>query len=125
MKSKVIVGLLILSVVGNLCLLGKWYWFEKPYIPDEEDRVVLSEMVKKTIDSPAYQKIAKKEDVIAIEPWLDKNKGGAFPYYYEVSVRTDRQTYIFSCADEACEKMENGSWTYSIYADEKPHLPFK
>jgi len=54
---------------------------------------------------------------------MDKNKGGAFPYYFVVSVRTDQHTYLFSCKDQHCSEMENEGTTYSIYQDERPRLP--
>jgi hypothetical protein len=80
---------------------------------------------KKTVESEDYKKLAEKEDIIAIDTSIDKNKGGSFPYYFGVSVRTNKQTYIFSCNNDKCSEMENEQWTYSIYQDEKPRLPFK
>lgn len=81
-------------------------------------------MIPKTIKSEDYKQIENKENIIAIGSGIDRNKGGAFPYYFGISVRTDKQTYIFSCNNEKCSKMENGEWTYSIYQDEDPRLPF-
>jgi hypothetical protein len=43
----------------------------------------------------------------------------------EVSVRTDKQTYLFFYEDDQCSKMKNEWWTASIYQDEKPRLPLK
>ena len=61
---------------------------------------------------------------MAVDTSMDKNKGGVFPYYFMISVRTDKQTYLFSCRNEPCTQMENIGETYSIYQDEKPYLPF-
>ncbi|MEI3614483.1 hypothetical protein [Pseudogracilibacillus sp. SO30301A] len=98
---------------------------EQWYEPSSEEKVILSEMIQKTVESEDYKRLAKKENVIAIDTSIDKNKGGVFPYYFEVSVRTDKETYLFYCSDDKCSKMENGGWTYSIYQDEDPRLPFK
>ncbi|MDY0393934.1 hypothetical protein ACFSMW_16310 [Virgibacillus halophilus] len=125
MKFKIILILLIFSVAVNLFILGKWLLVDQWYEPSPDEKTVLSEMVQKTIESEDYKRIANKEKVIAIDTGIDKKKGGGFPYYFGVSVRTDKQTYIFSCSDEQCSKMENGEWTYSIYQDEKPQLPFE
>jgi hypothetical protein len=37
---------------------------------------MLSEMVQKTVESEDYKKIAEKENIIAIDKSIDKNKGG-------------------------------------------------
>ncbi|TRM10776.1 hypothetical protein FH966_03060 [Lentibacillus cibarius] len=125
MKFKIVLILLTLSISVNLFILGKWLLVNQWYDPSADEKVILSEMVQKTIESEDYKRIASKENVIAIDTGMDKNKGGVFPYYFGVSVRTDKQTYIFSCSDELCNEMENGEWTYSIYQDEKPRLPFE
>ncbi len=125
MKYKIILSLLIISVGVNLFILGKWILFEQWYEPTSEEKIILSEMVQKTIVSEDYKRLAEKENIIAIDTSLDKNKGGVFPYYFNVSVRTDKQTYLFSCNNSQCTKMENGGWTYSIYKDESPRLPFE
>ncbi|MGG0414323.1 helix-turn-helix domain-containing protein [Peribacillus simplex] len=107
-------------------IFGKWFLTEQRYEPSSEEKVILSELVQKTVESEDYKKIAEKENIIAIDTSIDKNKGGVFPYYYfTVSVRTDKQTYLFSCNNDQCSKMENEEWTYSIYQDESPRLPFK
>ncbi|WP_338472518.1 hypothetical protein R4Z10_07180 [Niallia sp. XMNu-256] len=123
MKSKIVLVLLIISLGLNIYLFGK-QTIEQAYEPSAEEKVILSEMVQKTVESDDYKKLAKKENIIAIDSNMDKNKGGAFPYYFGVSVRTDKQTYIFSCNNDQCSQMENEEWTYSIYRDENPRLPF-
>lgn len=114
----------MISVIVNLFILGKWLLVERPYEPSSKEKVILSEMVQKTINSEDYKKISERENIIAIDTGMDKNKGGAFPYYFGVSVRTDSQTYLFSCEDESCSEMEQYGTTYSIYEDENPRLPF-
>lgn len=125
MKHKIVLILLIISLGVNIFFFGKRTFFELPYSPTPEEKVILSEMVQKTIDSEDYQKIAEKENIIAIDTSVDKNKGGVFPYYLEVGVRTAKQTYLFSCNNDQCSKMENEGWTYSIYQDESSRLPFE
>lgn len=125
MKYKIVIALLVVSLGLNLFLLGKWLLSEQWYTPTFEEEIILSEMVQKTLESEEYKRLADKENVIAIDTSLDKNKGGIFPYYFNVSVRTDKRTYLFSCNDSQCTKLENGGSTYSIYQDESPRLPFK
>ncbi|MBD8004624.1 hypothetical protein [Bacillus norwichensis] len=125
MKNKIIIALFVVSLGLNLFLLGKWLLFEQWYTPTLEEETILSEMVQKTIESEEYKRLADKENIIAIDTSLDKNKGGVFPYYFSVNVRTDKRTYLFSCKDSQCMELENGGSTYSIYQDESPRLPFK
>ena len=117
--------LLIVSLGVNLYIGGKWVLFERGYEPTSEEAIIMSELVPKTIETEEYKKIANKENIIAIEKDIDKYKGGDFPYNMEVSVRTDKQAYLFFCKDDQCSKMVNGGWSYSIYQDEKPRLPLK
>jgi hypothetical protein len=125
MKKKIVLVLLIISLGMNLYILGNWFLFEQWYEPSEKEKVILSEMVQKTVESEDYKKLEEKENIIAIDTGIDKNKGGVFPYYFGVSVRTDKQTYLFYCNNDQCSKMENEGWTYSIYEDENPKLPFE
>lgn len=82
-------------------------------------------MILKTVESEDYKTVKKKEKVIAIESDINKFKGGAFPYYMGVSVRTDQQTYLFTCKDKQCSSMKSEGLSYSIYEEEHPRLPFK
>ncbi|WP_285767401.1 hypothetical protein [Peribacillus sp. SI8-4] len=125
MKNKIFITVLMISIGFNLLLFGRWFIFEHAYEPSKSEQVILSEMVQKTVESQDYEKIAEKEKIIAIDTSLDKNEGGAFPYYFGVSVRTDKQTYLFSCNNDQCSDMENQGWTYSIYQNESPRIPFK
>lgn len=114
----------MLSVVVNLFVLGKWLLIEQWYTPSSEERIILSEMIQKTVESERYKNIAEANKVIAIEASMNRSTGGVFPYYFSVNVLTDKQTYIFSCSNKQCDTMEHGSWTYSRYQDENPRLPF-
>ncbi|MFT9818416.1 hypothetical protein [Lysinibacillus sp. NPDC056185] len=125
MKNTMVFILLIVSLSVNLYIFGKWFLIDQWYEATSEEKIILSEMIQKTVDSEDYKKLAEQEKVIAIDTSINKNKGGAFPYYFHVSVRTDEQTYLFSCNNKQCMKMENYGWTYSIYKDENPRLPFK
>lgn len=125
MKNKIILILLIVSLGINLYIGGKWFLFDYGYEPTQEESIIMSEMVQKTIESEDYKNIEKREKVFAIESSIDKYKGGHFPYNMGVSVRTDKQTYLFFCDNDQCSKMTNQGWTYSIYQDEKPRLPLK
>ncbi|WP_260356631.1 hypothetical protein [Peribacillus frigoritolerans] len=109
----------------NFYIFGKWFLTEQRYEPSSEEKVILSEMVQKTVESEEYKKIAEKENIIAIDANMDKNKGGVFPYYFEVSVRTDIQTYLFACSNEQCSEMESAGTTYSRYKEEEPRIPFE
>ena len=124
MKFKFVVTLLTLSIAVNVFVLGKWLLIEQWYRPSSEENIILSEIIQKTVESEDYKKNAEAEKIIAIEASMDRSKGGVSPYYFGVSVHTDKQTYIFSCSSKQCNTMENGSWTYSRYQDEKPRFPF-
>ncbi|MGE6370960.1 hypothetical protein ACQKDD_17805 [Planococcus kocurii] len=124
MKKKLLVGVLIVSLGINLVVLGDWLLVKRGTQPTAEEKIALSEMVLKTVESTDYQTIASKEKIIAIDRGMDKSKGGAFPYYFGVNVYTDTQTHIFSCADAACATMKSDGTMYSIYKDEDRRLPF-
>lgn len=120
MKKKLVLVLLIVSLGINLFLLGDWLLFQ----PTAEEEIALSEMVQKTVESADYQEIASKEKVIAIDRFLEKSKGGTFPYNFGVNVYTDTQTHLFACTDTVCAAMESTGTMYSIYKDEDRRLPF-
>lgn len=124
MKIKLIILLLAVSISINLYILGKYLLVDQWYKPSGDENTILSEMVQKTVESNDYERISDKEDVIAINTSMDKFKGGAYPYYFEVSVSTNKQTYLFYCKDDNCSQMELGGTTYSVYEDEAPRLPF-
>lgn len=115
----------MISIGANLFILGKYLMVDQWYDPSEDENIILSELVKKSIDSDDYKLLSEKENIVAIDSSIDKNKGGVYPYYFEVSVSTDKQTYLFSCKDDICSDVEMGGTTYSIYEDENPRLPLK
>ncbi|KZB90649.1 hypothetical protein ABEP17_08550 [Priestia flexa] len=125
MKKKVVKILLVMSVGMNAYWLVKHYAFDRMYDPDEKEQIILNEMIQRTIESKDYQEIAKTKDIKSIESSMDKNKGGRYPYYFNVSVRTTEGTYLFGCSDEQCTDIEKYGETYSIYQDEKPRLPLE
>ena len=122
MKTKIIAILFIISVSIHLYDWGKWLLIDQGYTPSAEEQIILNEMIQKTVESEDYKAIQEK--VIAIESGIDKHKGGVYPYYFYISVLTEKQTYLFSCSNKQCDTMDNGAWTYSIYQDEQPRLPF-
>ncbi len=83
MKNKILLLLLIISVGINLYIFGKKLLIEQWYEPSSEEKVILSEMVQKTVESEDYKRLAEKENIIAIDTSIDKYKGGVFPYYFE------------------------------------------
>lgn len=120
--KKLLWTLLIISLCFNLYALGKSFWVGM-YTPTQEDQVILGEMTQLVVESDAYQKLAETEKVYAITTGVDRNKGGVYPFHYGVSIRTDKQSYIFSCKDKTCSDMEIGGWTYSRYSEDDPILP--
>ncbi|WP_239431560.1 hypothetical protein [Sporosarcina sp. ACRSL] len=124
MKKGLLLFLLVVSVLLNVYHFGKDYWVGM-YTPNEKDQVILSEMVQLVVESKEYQQLVETEKVRAIAPSVDRNKGGRYPFHYGVSVRTDRQTYIFYCQDESCSSMTIGAWTYSRYSEQEPVLLLK
>lgn len=124
MKKWIIVILFIFSIGANAFMLGQWLLFDQYYEPSKEEKVILGEMIVKTIESEDYKKISENEKVISVEPSIDKNKGGPFPHYFSINVRTEEQTYMFFCSDELCTEVVNEGWGYSRYKDEKTRIPF-
>lgn len=127
MKKWVWRGVLILSVALNSYWLGKWLLFDQSYTPTEEEAVILGEMIQRTVESDDYQMLVNRTDeqVLAITSSINKNKGGAFPFYMDVYVKTDQQSYIFSCKDKTCAEMHIGGTAYSRYSEEEPRLPLQ
>lgn len=95
------------------------------YTPNEEDKVILGEMVQLVVESEEYQKLTETEKVYAITTFVDRNKGGRYPFHYDVIVKTDKESYLFGCKDESCSEMEIGGWMYSRYSEHEPVLPLK
>jgi hypothetical protein len=119
-KNQIIIALLIVSLGINVFIFGKWIFIDQWVEPTSEEKIILSEMVQKSIESESYKEIEGKENIIAI----DVNKSqGTFPYNLQVAVKTDKQTYLFFCTDESCSNVDNEGRTYSIYEEESPRLP--
>lgn len=124
MKKWLILILLITSIILNIYQFGT-ISLAGMYTPNEKDRVILGEMTQLVVESDDYQKLAEKEKIHAIDTFVDRNKGGVYPFHYDVTVRTDKESYIFSCTDKKCSEVEIGGWTYSIYSESEPVLPLK
>ncbi|MDM5294996.1 hypothetical protein QUF81_17825 [Peribacillus simplex] len=75
MKNKILFTVLIISIGINLFLFGRWFIFEKAYEPSESEQAILRKMVQKTVESKEFKKLAEKENIIAIDANMDKNKG--------------------------------------------------
>lgn len=125
MKNKYLKLLLITSLAYNFYLVGKWVLVDVWYTPNDEEKIILGEMVQKTIESKQFKDISDKEKVISIETYIDKNKGGSYPFYFSVHVVTDLNTYIFDCSDKKCNSVDTGGTMYSRYEDESPRLPLE
>ncbi|OEH55836.1 hypothetical protein AQ616_06560 [Oceanobacillus sp. E9] len=123
MKKKIFITLLIVSVCINIYFLGKWLLIDQWYVANEEDETILGEMVVKAINSNDYRDVSESEQIISIKTSVDRNKGGVFPYHYDISVLMDKQTHIFSCEDDRCTKVEKYGEMYSNYRDERSILP--
>lgn len=120
-------GVLFVSLALNVFVIGKWVLFEKWYTPTKDEAIVLAEMIQKTVESDDYKSLLslQDEDVVAITTYVNKMKGGVYPYYMEVNVTTNKQSYYFMCKDKTCNEMELGGWGYSRYSEEEPRLPLK
>ena len=62
MLKKPVTILFIISLGVNAYLIGKWLLIDQWYEADSEERIILSEMVQKTVSSEDYKKIAEQED---------------------------------------------------------------
>ena len=125
-KIKLLYILLFMSIVMN-GYLGITRYIQSTYTPNLDDQAILGEMTKMVIESEQYQDIASRETVYAIKQGVNRfnvaNPSSIF--HYEVHVKTDKQTYIFSCVDKLCTNVSNEGWTYSTYSEEEPILPLK
>lgn len=122
--KKWLIGLLILSLCLNIYQFGKGVW-QSLYTPTKEDWVLLGEMTQRVVESEEYQQLAETEKIYAITTGVDRNKGGGYPFHYDVVVKTDKQSYFFYCKEKTCTDIEIGGWSYSRYSEEEPVLPLK
>lgn len=125
-KKIVFITLFCASIAFNLYLLGSNY-LKNTYTPTAEDLEILGEMTKMVLETDQYKEIAAKEQVYSIEPGVSRFNVAdpSSIYHFEVNVKTDQQTYIFSCQDDYCTTVSNEGWTYSRYSEEEPILPLK
>ena len=126
-KSKLLILLVIFlsfSLILNI-YFGVSSLIKSTYTPDSEDRDILAEMTKMVIDNEAYQEIAARETVYAIEQGVSRFNVAdpSSIHHYEILVQTEKETYIFTCIDEKCTDVSNEGWTYSRYSEEDPILP--
>lgn len=123
LRKSISIQLLALSIALNVFLLITKY-LTSTYTPTDEDLSLLAEMTVKVIESADYEKIAQEDTVIAIKPTVSRFNVIDADHFtvYEILVKTEKQTYIFTCNDAQCSKIENGGWTYSRYSEEPPIL---
>ncbi|MFJ7933232.1 hypothetical protein [Sporosarcina sp. NPDC096371] len=125
-KSKLcfVVILLFISLILNL-YLGITSYIKSSYTPNLDDQVILGEMTRMVLQNEQYQDIALRETIYSIKQGVSRfnvaNPSSIF--FYEISVQTEQQTYIFTCTDESCTDVSNEGWTYSRYSEEEPVLP--
>ncbi|CDO04678.1 transcriptional regulator [Oceanobacillus picturae] len=125
-KKRLLIILTILfsvSVVLNLHL-GITSYIKSTYTPNIDDQQILGEMTKMVLENEQYQEIASKETVYAIKQGVSRFNVSdpSSIFHYEVSVQTEKQSYIFTCTDENCTNVSNEGWTYSRYSEENPLL---
>lgn len=126
-KSPKFIILIILFCISLILngYLGINSFLKSTYTPDIEDQEILAEMTKMVLDSEQYKEIASKDTIYAIDQGVERFNVAdpSSLYHYSVSVKTDKESYIFSCIDEKCTDVSNEGWSYSRYSEEKPILP--
>lgn len=122
MKKRFILFLLVVSILVNVYHFGKDFWVGM-HTPDEKDKILLGEMVQHVVESEEYQNLAQKEKIYAITTSVNRNKGGVYPFHYDVTVETEKESYIFNCKDKACSEIGIGGSTYSRYSENESVLP--
>ena len=122
--TKILVPVLVVSIGAN-AYLGYKDYRESQYEPTKSDEAVLGEITAMVVDSEGYKTIEDNMTIRSIIPVMDKKDGGKFPFYYDVQVKTDRKTYLFSCDNDTCSRVESKGTMYSEYQDGEPILPLK
>lgn len=125
-KKRLLIILTILfsvSAVLNL-YLGITSYIKSTYTTNIDDQQILGEMTKMVLENEQYQEIASNEKVYAIKQGVSRFNVSdpSSIFHYEVSVQTEKQSYIFTCTDENCTNVSNEGWTYSRYSEKKPLL---
>ena len=124
MKKGLILFLLVVSILLNVYHFGKDFWVGM-HTPNEKDKVLLGEMVQLVIESEEYQNLGQKEKIYAITTSVNRNTGGVYPFHYDVTVETDKESYIFSCKNKTCREIGIEGRTYSKYSEYESVLPLK
>lgn len=118
--KKWIMPVLLCIAICIIAYLSISNYLKSTYIPTDADLNLLGEMIIKVIHSEDYKEIADKETIYAIKPTVSRfnvsNPDSIF--HYEVYVKTETQSYIFTCDDEQCSTVTNDGWTYSRYSEE-------
>lgn len=124
-KSTLILSILLFASIVTILYMAVDRYTYRSYSPNLEDQVILGEMTMMVLNNKQYQDIASKETVYSIKQGVNRFNVGdpSSMAHYEVSVVTDRQSYIFTCVDRACTDVSNGTWTYSRYLENGPVLP--
>ncbi len=124
-KSTLILSILLFASIVTVLYMAVDRYNYRSYSPNLEDQVILGEMTMMVLDNKQYQDIASKETVYSIQQGVSRFNVGdpASMANYEVSVVTNRQSYVFTCVDRACTDVSNGKWTYSRYLENDPVLP--
>lgn len=123
-KLLIFVSLFCISLIINV-YLGITSYMKSTYTPNINDQDFLAEMTKMVLDNEQYKEISSKEHVYAIKQGVDRFNVAdpSSVFLYEIYVKTNKQSYIFTCKDEVCSDVENGGTTYSRYSDKKTILP--
>lgn len=125
-ESKLIfvIFLLIISLIFNL-YFGVTSYVKYSYTPNLDDQVILGEMTKMVLQNEQYQEIASRETVYSIKQGVSRFNvsNPSSVIFYEISVQTEKQDYIFTCTDVSCTDVSIGGWSGSRYSEEEPVLP--
>ncbi|WP_414047706.1 hypothetical protein ACMGE7_02185 [Macrococcus equi] len=121
--SSVLLLITMPSLFILLCYQFNNYWTQ----PTKEDSKRLGEMTLKVMHSPSYEKISNREKVFAVVPSVYRFNRPKDSYIYEVNVKTDKQTYSYSCDDDnydnkrhKCNNVHVSGWSYSEYSEDPP-----
>ena len=126
-KKLILIYILLFMSLGINLYLGISSYIKSTYSPNIDDQDILGEMTTMVLLSEQYQSIASKEKVYAIKQAVDRFNVSdpSSIFHYGIYVKTDKQTYIFTCTDKLCSNVSNEGWTYSRYSEEDPILPLK
>ncbi|WOV84819.1 hypothetical protein PGH26_02515 [Sporosarcina jeotgali] len=124
-KSTLILSIVLFASIVTVLYMAVDRYTYRSYSPNLEDQVILGEMTMMVLDNKQYQDIASKETVYSIQQGVSRFNAGdpSSMANYEVSVVTNRQSYVFTCVDRTCTDVSNGTWTYSRYLENGPVLP--